>query len=101
MSADGERKLTGFVLPGYLEMLNEIARLLGQPDFAKSLEADRARLILEALTWSRPCSSSTIWKGSPRRTSISSTPSSAVCRRAAKPSLPAGAARTSMRASSG
>ena len=50
MSADGERKLTGFVLPGYLEMLNEIARLLGQPDFAKSLEADRARLILEALT---------------------------------------------------
>ena len=50
MSADGERKLTGFVLPGYLEMLNEIARLLGQPDLAKSLEADRTRLILEALT---------------------------------------------------
>ena len=50
MSADGERKVTGFVLPGYLEMLNEIARLLGQPDFAKNLEADRARLILEALT---------------------------------------------------
>ncbi|MGH9196314.1 MAG: AAA family ATPase, partial [Acidimicrobiia bacterium] len=50
MSADGERKLTSFVLPGYLEMLNEVARLLGQPDFAKSLEADRARLIVEALT---------------------------------------------------
>jgi hypothetical protein len=49
MSADGERRLTGFVLPGYLEMLNEIARLLGQPDLAKSIESARARLVLEAL----------------------------------------------------
>ncbi|MEK6258137.1 MAG: DUF4062 domain-containing protein [Planctomycetota bacterium] len=49
VSADGERRLTGFVLPGYLEMLNEIARLLGQPELAKSIESERARLVLEAL----------------------------------------------------
>ncbi len=49
MSADGERKLTGFVLPGYLEMLNEIARLLGQPEIAKCPETERARMILDAL----------------------------------------------------
>lgn len=50
MSADGEKKLTGFVLPGYLEMLNEIARLLHKPELAKSPEDERARLILDALT---------------------------------------------------
>ncbi|MEK6259468.1 MAG: DUF4062 domain-containing protein [Planctomycetota bacterium] len=49
MSADGERRLTGFVLPGYLEMLNEIARLLDRADLAKSIESERARLVLEAL----------------------------------------------------
>ncbi len=49
MSADGERKLIGFVLPGYLEMLNEIARLLGLTGFTAKPEAERPRLVSEAL----------------------------------------------------
>ena len=49
MSADGEKKLAGFVLPGYLEMLNEIARLLHVPEITKSPEDQRARLLLNAL----------------------------------------------------
>lgn len=49
MDDDGERKLTGFILPGFLEMLNELARELGQPDIAKAPEDQRIRLLLEAL----------------------------------------------------
>ncbi len=49
LSADGQRRLTGFVLPGYLEMLNEIARLLEKPELTKQPDSERARLILEAL----------------------------------------------------
>jgi hypothetical protein len=49
MTAEGERKLSDFVTPGYLDMLNEIARLLKQPDLAKQPETDRARLLIDAL----------------------------------------------------
>jgi tetratricopeptide (TPR) repeat protein len=49
MSADGERRLTDFVLPGYLDMLNEIARQLKRPDLSKLPEGERARLLIEAL----------------------------------------------------
>ncbi len=49
MTAEGERKLTDFVVPGYLDMLNELARLLKLPDLAKRPEGDRARLLIEAL----------------------------------------------------
>jgi hypothetical protein len=49
MTGDGERKLSDFVVPGYLDMLNEIARLLKQPELAKQPEADRARLVIDAL----------------------------------------------------
>ncbi len=49
LTADGEVKVTDFVVPGYIEMLNEIARLMKQPGLAKSPEADRARLVIEAL----------------------------------------------------
>ncbi len=49
MTADGERKLTDFVVPGYLDMLNELARKLALPDLAKRPESDRARLLIEAL----------------------------------------------------
>lgn len=45
---DGERQLGTFILPGFLEMLNELARELGQPDITKSPENERVRLILEA-----------------------------------------------------
>jgi tetratricopeptide (TPR) repeat protein len=46
---DGMRKLTGFILPGILEMLNELARELGQPGIPKSPEDERIRLLLDAL----------------------------------------------------
>lgn len=49
MDDDGERKLTGFILPGFLEMLNELARELGQPDITKASEDQRIRLLLDAL----------------------------------------------------
>jgi tetratricopeptide (TPR) repeat protein len=46
---DGERQLGAFILPGFLEMLNELARELGQPEINKAAETDRIRLILAAL----------------------------------------------------
>jgi hypothetical protein len=46
---DGVRTLGGFVLPGFLEMLNELARELGQPDITKAPEDQRIRLLLDAL----------------------------------------------------
>jgi tetratricopeptide (TPR) repeat protein len=46
---DGERQLGTFILPGFLEMLNELARELGKPDIATSVESERIRLILNAL----------------------------------------------------
>lgn len=47
---DGVRKLTGFVLlPAFLEMLNELARELGQPEITKAPEDQRIRLLLDAL----------------------------------------------------
>ena len=49
MDDDGERPLTGFILPGFLEMLNELARELGQPDITKAPEDQRIQLLLEAL----------------------------------------------------
>jgi tetratricopeptide (TPR) repeat protein len=44
---DGVRKLG--ILPGLLEMLNELARELGQPDIVKAPEDERIRLLLDAL----------------------------------------------------
>src|SRR4030095_11671505 len=49
MTAEGERKLSDFVTPGYHDMLNEIARLLKQPELAKQPETERARLLIDAL----------------------------------------------------
>jgi tetratricopeptide (TPR) repeat protein len=46
---DGVRELGSFILPGLLEMLNELARELGQPDIAKAPEDQRIRLLLDAL----------------------------------------------------
>jgi tetratricopeptide (TPR) repeat protein len=50
---DGERELGPFILPGFLEMLNELARELGQPEITKAVENERIRLILDALERSR------------------------------------------------
>jgi hypothetical protein len=49
MDDDGVRRLTGVLIPGFLEMLNELARELGQPDIPKSPEDQRIRLLLDAL----------------------------------------------------
>ncbi|MEL6440297.1 MAG: tetratricopeptide repeat protein [Cyanobacteria bacterium J06621_8] len=49
LTADGERALGYFVLPSYLEMLNAIARELGQSDLTKSPEAERSESVLRAL----------------------------------------------------
>lgn len=46
---DGVRQLGSFILPGLLEMLNELARELGQPAIAKAPEDQRIRLLLDAL----------------------------------------------------
>jgi tetratricopeptide (TPR) repeat protein len=46
---DGVRELGIFVLPGFLEMLNELSRELGRADITKSPEDERIRLLLEAL----------------------------------------------------
>jgi tetratricopeptide (TPR) repeat protein len=46
---DGVRELGIFILPGFLEMLNELSRQLDRPDILKSPEDDRIRLLLDAL----------------------------------------------------
>jgi tetratricopeptide (TPR) repeat protein len=46
---DGVRELGVFVLPGFLEMLNELSRELGRADITKGAEDERIRLLLEAL----------------------------------------------------
>jgi tetratricopeptide (TPR) repeat protein len=46
---DGVRKLHGSILPGFLEMLNELSRELGRADITKAAEDERIRLLLEAL----------------------------------------------------
>lgn len=46
---NGERKLGNLLIPGFLEMLNEIARELKVPDFAKLPESERIRKLLDEL----------------------------------------------------
>jgi tetratricopeptide (TPR) repeat protein len=50
---EGERQLGTFILPGFLEMLNELARELEKPDLVKVTENERIRLILDALESTR------------------------------------------------
>lgn len=45
----GLRELGDFLIPGFLEMLNELARELGQADITKEPEDQRIRLLHEAL----------------------------------------------------
>lgn len=46
---DGVRELGDFVLPGFLEMLNELSRKLGHLEITKEPEDQRIRLLHEAL----------------------------------------------------
>jgi len=46
---DGLRDLSGFILSGLVELLNELARELGYDDIAKAPEDQRPRLLLDAL----------------------------------------------------
>jgi tetratricopeptide (TPR) repeat protein len=49
MDDDGPRALGNFLIPGLLELLNELARQLGQADIQKSPEDQRMRLLHETL----------------------------------------------------
>ena len=49
MDDEGVHVLGPFILPGFLEMLNELARELGQPEITKAPEDQRIRLLLDAL----------------------------------------------------
>ncbi len=49
MTADGQRSLSGFVLPSYLQMLNEMAAQIGRPELAKLPEQERTKEIHTAL----------------------------------------------------
>ena len=46
---DGVRDLSGFLISGLAELLNELARELGRDDIAKAVEDQRPRLLLDAL----------------------------------------------------
>ncbi len=46
---DGVRDLSGFILSGLVELLNELARELGCDDIAKAPEDQRPRLLLDTL----------------------------------------------------
>lgn len=50
---DGERDLSGFLISGLAELLNELARELGHADIAKAPEDQRPRLLLESLRGTR------------------------------------------------
>jgi tetratricopeptide (TPR) repeat protein len=45
----GVQTLDGFSVPGFIEMLNELARELGRPEIVKALAEERVRLLLDAL----------------------------------------------------
>ncbi|HWP54391.1 MAG TPA: NB-ARC domain-containing protein, partial [Pyrinomonadaceae bacterium] len=49
LTPEGEWRLSDFVTPSYLDMLNELARLLKQPELAEQPETERARLLIDAL----------------------------------------------------
>jgi tetratricopeptide (TPR) repeat protein len=46
---NGVRDLSGFLISGLAELLNELARELGHPDISKAPEDQRPRLVLDAL----------------------------------------------------
>ena len=50
---DGERDLSGFVISGLAELLNELARELGKNELTKAPEDQRPRLLNEALRGTR------------------------------------------------
>ncbi|HEX3149955.1 MAG TPA: tetratricopeptide repeat protein [Gemmataceae bacterium] len=46
---DGIRDLSGFLISGLAELLNELARELGHAEIAKAIDKDRPRLLIESL----------------------------------------------------
>lgn len=46
---EGVRDLSGFLISGLAELLNELAKELGHADIAKAVENERPRLLLDAL----------------------------------------------------
>jgi hypothetical protein len=97
---DGVREIGGFLLSGLLEMLNELARELGQADIAKAPEDQRIRLLLDALRFERVLLVLDNLESLTRATAISSSRSSSACLRAARLSSPAGGVLARVRTSS-
>lgn len=50
---DGICDLSGFLISGLAELLNELARLLGRDDIPRASESERPRLVLDALRGTR------------------------------------------------
>ena len=50
---DGVRDLSGFLISGLNELLNELARELGHRDIAKAVETERPRMLLDVLRGTR------------------------------------------------
>lgn len=50
---DGVRDLSGFLISGLAELLNELAKELGHADIAKAVENERPRMLLDALRGTR------------------------------------------------
>jgi hypothetical protein len=50
---DGVRDLSGFLITGLAELLNEVARELGHAEIAKAPDDQRPRLLLDALRGTR------------------------------------------------
>lgn len=50
---DGVRDLSGFLISGLAELLNELSRELGRDNIAKAVENERPRLLLDALRGTR------------------------------------------------
>lgn len=53
LNDDGVRDLSGFLISGLNELLNELARELGHGDIAKAVETERPRMLLDVLRGTR------------------------------------------------
>ena len=49
LTPDGERALENFVVPAYLDMLNNLARQIGKPELTNHSDIERSALLQEAL----------------------------------------------------
>jgi tetratricopeptide (TPR) repeat protein len=53
LTPEGSKKLTNFIVPAYLDMLNELARQIDKSELTKVEEKERARMLQQALQTQR------------------------------------------------